>query len=125
MDVHDVPGASKPASHPVGTLKANHSAGVSELGPDILYSFLRLRRVLLPGMVVTVEPGCYFHAHLLESGKVKESEWVDAEVLARYEGVGGVRIEDVVVVTEEGMGWENLTTVPSDRATVEALCSGA
>jgi len=33
-----------------------------------------------------------------------------------------VRIEDVVVVTQDG--YENLTTVKSERSWVEGLCSG-
>jgi Xaa-Pro dipeptidase len=44
-------------------------------------------------------------------------------VLKRYEGMGGVRIEDVVLITENG--YENLTTVRSDVDWVEGVCSGA
>lgn len=68
----------------------------------------------------TVEPGIYFSPHLLAA--VRGSEFIDHEVLARYEGVGGVRIEDVVVITE--IGYENLTTVRSDTEWVEGVCSG-
>ncbi|OBZ72769.1 hypothetical protein A0H81_06934 [Grifola frondosa] len=72
-------------------------------------------------MVVTVEPGIYFSPHLL--GPVRDSKHIDHEVLKRYESVGGVRIEDVVVITKDGH--ENLTTVRSDTAWVEKVCSGA
>jgi Xaa-Pro dipeptidase len=68
----------------------------------------------------TVEPGCYFHPHLL--APVKGHRYVDGEVLKRYEGMGGVRIEDVVVIKEDG--YENLTTVKSDVEWVEGVCSG-
>lgn len=68
----------------------------------------------------TVEPGIYFNLHLLAAAR--DSEFIDHEVLARYEPVGGVRIEDVVLITSDG--FENLTTVRSDVPWVQAVCSG-
>lgn len=74
-------------------------------------------------MVLTIEPGCYFPPQLLDSHGVWESPLVDTDVLKTYLGVGGVRIEDVVVVREGG-ACENLTTVGREREWVEARCSG-
>lgn len=71
-------------------------------------------------MVVTVEPGIYFSPHLLSP--IRDSRHIDHAVLKRYESVGGVRIEDVVVIREGG--YENLTTVGSGREWVESVCSG-
>ncbi|KAK7014896.1 Xaa-Pro dipeptidase [Favolaschia claudopus] len=115
MDVHDVPSASKPAVNP----SINNNA--VELGHSSFYQYLRLRVKLEPGMVVTVEPGIYFSPHLLAS--IRESALIDHEVLKRYESVGGVRIEDVVHITADGM--ENLTKVKSDVEWIEGVCSGA
>lgn len=113
MDVHDVPSASKPA--------VNDTIGKGiELGHSSFYDYLRLRLPLETGMVVTVEPGCYFSPHLL--APVRESKHINHDVLKRYETVGGVRIEDVVLITDGG--FENLTTVKSDTEWVEAVCSG-
>ncbi len=71
-------------------------------------------------LIQTVEPGCYFSPHLL--APVRESKHINHNVLKRYEPVGGVRIEDVVLITDSG--FENLTTVKSDTEWVEAVCSG-
>jgi Xaa-Pro dipeptidase len=67
-----------------------------------------------------VEPGIYFHQHLLAG--VRDSSFVDHEVLSRYESVGGVRIEDVVLITPDAA--ENFTTVRSDVDWIEEVCSG-
>ncbi|KAJ7940676.1 Creatinase/aminopeptidase [Mycena leptocephala] len=98
MDVHDVPSVSKPAVNP--TISENNSA--VELGHQAFTSI-------------------YFSPHLLAA--VRESALIDHEVLKRYESVGGVRIEDVVHITPNGM--ENLTKVRSDVEWIEGVCSGA
>lgn len=113
LDVHDVPSASKPDKN------STIGKGI-ELGHESFYTYLRLRLPLEEGMVVTVEPGIYFSPHLL--APVRDSQHVDHDVLKRYESVGGVRIEDVVVITKDG--YENLTTVRSDTDWIEAVCSG-
>ncbi|KAF5393470.1 hypothetical protein D9757_000670 [Collybiopsis confluens] len=110
MDVHDVPSASKPA------LNSSISNGLA-VGHESFYTYLRLRLPLEKNMVVTVEPGCYFSPHLI--APVRDSKHINQDVLKRYESVGGVRIEDVVLITEDG--YENLTTVRSDTEWVEGL----
>ncbi|KAH9946587.1 Creatinase/aminopeptidase [Amylocystis lapponica] len=112
LDVHDVPSASAPAE--------NATITGAVLGHASFYAYLRLRLPLEEGMVVTVEPGIYFSPHLL--APIRDSRHVDHDVLRRYESVGGVRIEDVVVITQDG--YENLTTVPSDTKWIEGVCSG-
>ncbi|ORX37716.1 metallopeptidase family M24-domain-containing protein [Kockovaella imperatae] len=85
-----------------------------------LFTYLRIRRKLEQGMVLTVEPGCYFPPQLMEEHGAWTSEYVNKDRLREYIGVGGVRLEDGVVVTADGC--ENLTAVPRERAEVEALC---
>lgn len=87
-----------------------------------LFRYLRIRRRLEAGMVLTVEPGCYFSPNLIKMYGVDKSPLVDQEVMERYARVGGVRIEDVVVVTADGS--ENLTTVGREVDWVERVCSG-
>lgn len=59
----------------------------------------------------------------MEEHGVWTSEFVVKDKLKEYVGIGGVRIEDVIVVREQGV--ENLTTVGREREWVEAVCSGA
>jgi Xaa-Pro dipeptidase len=68
-----------------------------------------------------VEPGIYFSPHLLAS--IRGSQHIDHNVLKTYENVGGVRIEDVVLITKDG--YENLTGVKSSTEWVERVCSGS
>ena len=65
---------------------------------------LRLARPLRPGFVLTVEPGCYFIPALIERWRDegRHDAFINYDVVADYEGVGGIRIEDDVLVTDEG-----------------------
>ncbi|KAK4196537.1 peptidase M24, structural domain-containing protein [Triangularia verruculosa] len=71
------------------------------------------RQKLQEGMVVTVEPGIYFckeylRAYFLDVGH--HAHFINTKVLEKYWDLGGVRIEDDILVTKNG--WENLTDVP-------------
>lgn len=50
------------------------------------------------------------------------SKYIDEEVLGQYWDVGGVRIEDNILITAEGS--ENLTTAVKEVADVEKMVSG-
>jgi Xaa-Pro aminopeptidase len=83
--------------------------------------YLRLDRDLLPGMCVTIEPGFYRIARILErSEELGELEpHLNRNVLARFADVRGIRIEDDVLVTEAGS--EVLTQmIPKSVEAVEA-----
>lgn len=77
---------------------------------------------LQPNMIVTVEPGLYFcfsyiEAYFLRSDQHKN--YINRDVLERYWAVGGVRIEDCILVTEAG--YENLTTAPKGEELLRIL----
>ncbi|XP_056645120.1 xaa-Pro dipeptidase [Diorhabda sublineata] len=85
---------------------------------------LRTARVLEKNMVVTVEPGCYFIDCLLDEALAdpKKSKFLVPEVLKTYRGFGGVRIEDDVLVTEDGI--ECLSKVPRTVQEIEDWIAG-
>lgn len=88
------------------------------------FKYLRLRRPLRENMIITNEPGCYFNEFLIEEfvNKFPErKEVVDEQVLKRYMSVGGVRIEDDILVT--AVGHENLTKITSDPNEIEKIVS--
>ncbi|XP_012272289.1 xaa-Pro dipeptidase [Orussus abietinus] len=104
LDVHDVGGYLP--GHP----KRSSKPGLKNL---------RTARVLQAGMVLTVEPGCYFINALLDAAlqNPEQSKFIVRERLENFRGWGGVRIEDDVLITENGV--ENLTFVPRTVEEIE------
>ncbi|GAU96197.1 hypothetical protein RvY_07679 [Ramazzottius varieornatus] len=86
---------------------------------------LRMGRVLQAGMVITVEPGVYFIEPLLNAAfaNEKQSQFLVKEVIDRFRGSGGVRIEDDVIVTPTGM--ELMTDVPRTVEEIEYFMQDA
>ena len=92
--------------HPIG-LQVHDVAGFAESdrGGRIPrpegHPYLRMTRVLEPGMVVTIEPGLYFIDMLLEevkkAGNASSIDWARVDTFRPY---GGIRIEDEVMCTE-------------------------
>ncbi|XP_061449967.1 xaa-Pro dipeptidase isoform X3 [Rhineura floridana] len=108
IDVHDVGG---------------YPEGVERIELPGLRS-LRTARVLAQGMVLTVEPGIYFIDHLLDQALADPAQacFINNEVLSRFRGFGGVRIEEDIAVTVNGM--ELLTCVPRTVEEIESFMAG-
>jgi Xaa-Pro aminopeptidase len=84
---------------------------------------LRFRARLEPGFVITIEPGIYFMEALLRDPGIRARHRgrIDFDRAERWLPLGGVRIEDDVVVRASGPP-RNLTSVPKTVAAVEAAC---
>lgn len=94
LDVHDMEN--------LGEKYTGYETGMERSSQFGLKS-LRLAKTLLPGMVLTVEPGIYFIPELIALWK-KENKFPDYINYTRIEQVlpfGGIRIEDNVVVTPD------------------------
>lgn len=110
LDVHDVGGYL--SNNPP---RPKHIPGVDKL---------RTARILEERMVLTIEPGCYFIDHLLDKALNDDhlSNYFEADVVNRFRGFGGVRIEDDVLITKDGA--INLTKVPRTIEEIERWMSG-
>lgn len=109
IDTHDVGGYLQGAERPT-------EPGLSSL---------RTSRELLEGMVITVEPGCYFIDSVLDPAmeSSKTSRFFNQKEIDRFRHFGGVRIESDVYVTSNGC--LNMTKCPREIKDIEAVMSGA
>ncbi|OBT60576.1 hypothetical protein VE03_10013 [Pseudogymnoascus sp. 23342-1-I1] len=112
LETHDVSGAN-----PLLLATPPHtSLAVPPPPPPPPYTH---RRKLEAGMVLTVEPGIYISRYAVSvyGADPQHARFLDFGVIERYYKVGGVRIEDDLLVTEGGC--ENLTTAPKG----EEMCA--
>ncbi|KAJ0416057.1 peptidase M24, structural domain-containing protein [Aspergillus carlsbadensis] len=76
--------------------------------------------LLQEGMVITIEPGIYFNKLALENARTLSlSKYINFDKAEQYLPVGGVRIEDDLLVTRTG--YENLTTAPKGQEMLEII----
>jgi len=95
LDVHDMEGL-----------------GENFVGYDDKYSrsdqfglaYLRLAKALTVGNVFTIEPGIYFIPELIDKWKSEKKfpEFINYDRVEDYRNFGGIRIEDDILVTEDG-----------------------
>jgi len=105
LDTHDVGG------YPKGVERIDR--------PGI--RFLRVRRELQPGMVITIEPGIYFIPALLKPAllNAEQAAFLNTDKIESLYNFGGIRIEDNLIITENG--YENLTDVPKEIKDIEEV----
>ena len=83
---------------------------------------LRMARRLVPGNVITDEPGIYFIPALIEKWKSEKHDkgFVNYDKLETYYDFGGIRLEDDVLVTEDGARRTGPNRLPIRPDDVEA-----
>ena len=92
----------------------------TERSTQLGVSSLRMGRRLETGMVMTVEPGLYFIPALIDKWR-KESlntQFINFDKLEPYYNFGGIRIEDDLLITEDGNRMLGKERIP---ATVEEI----
>lgn len=80
---------------------------------------LRMARRLRPGHVITDEPGIYFIPALIENWKSSghNASFINFKALESYYDFGGIRLEDDLLITEDGcrfLGSRRLPITPED-----------
>ena len=115
LDVHDMEGLGENYVGYSDEVRRSEQFGLA---------FLRFALPYKPGHVFTVEPGIYFIPELISKweseGKFKE--FINYNKLADWMEIGGIRIEDDVLITEKGHKLLG-KPIPKTVADIEALCS--
>jgi Xaa-Pro aminopeptidase len=115
MDVHDMEGLGESFVGYDGKILRSTNLG---------FKSLRCGKTLKSGFVVTDEPGIYFIPTLIDMWKAegKFKEFINYDKLESYKDFGGIRIEDDLLITEDGnriLG----RPIPKTVAEVEDMCA--
>ena len=95
LDVHDMEGLGENNVGYDEETKRSDQFGLA---------FLRFGKKYETGHVFTIEPGIYFIPALIDQWKEenKLSDFIDYEKVETYKDFGGIRIEDDILVTDDG-----------------------
>jgi Xaa-Pro aminopeptidase len=87
---------------------------------------LRLGRRLQKGFVLTVEPGIYFIPALIEKWKSEKinTSFINFDKLEDYKTFGGIRLEDDILITDNGSRILGSKRVPITVDEVEETIRG-
>jgi Xaa-Pro aminopeptidase len=115
LDVHDMEGLGENYIGYNDEVKRSEQFGTA---------FLRFALPYKPGHVFTVEPGCYFIPELIGKWKAegKFKEYINYNKIDTYMSIGGIRIEDNVLITDKGhkvLG----KPIPKTVKEIESICS--
>ena len=116
LDVHDMEALGEEA---VGY--NDHISRSNQFG----LKYLRLAKTLEPGYVFTIEPGIYFIPELIDMWRqdYKFREFINYDRVEDYRNFTGIRIEDDILITEDGHRVLGTKPIPKTVEEVEALIS--
>ncbi|KAK0711272.1 peptidase M24, structural domain-containing protein [Lasiosphaeris hirsuta] len=127
LEVHDVSGRESLLLGSAGVGKGRRIGGAMGkrelMSPEMLGVMYRDavaqsstsakgRQKLEKNMVVTIEPGIYFCREYIQAyflDNPLHAKYINKKLLEKYYPIGGVRIEDCILVTEDS--YDNLTTI--------------
>jgi Xaa-Pro aminopeptidase len=116
MDVHDMEG--------LGQVYVGFD---DEVRPSTQFGLncLRCGRRLQKGFVMTDEPGIYFIPHLIDlwRSEGKHTEFINYDLLETYKDFGGIRLEDDILITDDGCRVLGKNAIPYHIDDVEAMHS--
>ena len=113
MDVHDMEG--------LGQIYVGFDEETRPNLEQFGTNCLRMGRKLEPGFVITDEPGIYFIPHLIDLWR-KEGhckEFLNFDKLEEYKDFGGIRIEDDLLITDDGCRFLGSKRIPYHPAELE------
>jgi Xaa-Pro aminopeptidase len=114
LDVHDMENLGEDLVGYDKNVKRSNQFGLA---------YLRLGKELQPGYVITIEPGIYFIPDLIRNWQKEKKfdQFIDYTRIGDYIEFGGIRIEDDVVVTDDGHRMLG-KTIPKSVEDVESIC---
>lgn len=116
MDVHDMEG-----------LGQNFVGFDEETQPSTQFgtNCLRMGRRLEKGFVMTDEPGIYFIPALIDDWKAQglHKDFINYDMLETYKDFGGIRIEDDILITDDGCRFLGKNRIPYHPADIEEFMS--
>ncbi|MCR4583042.1 MAG: aminopeptidase P family protein [Prevotella sp.] len=115
MDVHDMEG--------LGQIYVGFDEETRPNLEQFGTNCLRMGRKLEPGFVVTDEPGIYFIPHLIDLWRKEQhcAEFLNFDLLEQYKDFGGIRIEDDLLITEDGCRFLGKERIPYHPQELEAF----
>ena len=118
MDVHDMEGLDQIY---VG-FDEETRPNLEQFGTNCL----RMGRRLQKGFVVTDEPGIYFIPALIDDWRRSGhcAEWLNFDLLETYKDFGGIRIEDDILITDDGCRFLGKDRIPYHAKDVEDFMAG-
>jgi len=117
MDVHDMEGLGETLVGYGDELQRSKEFGTA---------YLRFARTLKEGHVITNEPGIYFIPALIEKWKSEKinTDFINFKELENYLNFGGVRLEDDMLITQDGSRNLGKERIPIYLEEIEKIVGG-